>query len=432
MRTSLTIALRIGAAVVMAGPAVAVTFIDTADPLHNTTTPGDNSGWQFEGKFLAYLGVPIGPFHFITAAHIGGTVGEDFNFHGDLYTTVSEQVIAGTDLRVWKVNKPFPTYAPLSSGAKDIGATATVIGRGKQRGAEVFLGAVSKGWNSGTADQVQRWGRNVVVKEITDPSKGKMLVCNFNKPGVAEESHLSVGDSGGGLWVLENGLWRLAGIHYAVDGYFRVPPSQGPGMQDAALFDTGGLEGGSGTSWTFITDRKADKPVSFYSSRIFAHVAEILAITGGDGSLPPENFSSWQALYFTPSQVADSGVSGLLADPDGDGIGNLLEFALNLEPGFNGRIGMVAETGISGLPLVMTEPFSGGDHLTLEFVRRTTASGAGLTYTPEFSSDLDDWTAGGAATVTAINSRWERVKVVDPRTATDDPRFARLRVTLVD
>ena len=431
MKTSLAIALRIGAAMMLVGSAAAVTFLDTADPLHNTTTPGDNSGWQFEGKFLAYLGVPVGPFHFITAGHINGSVGDVFDFHGDLYTTVSQQVIVGTDLRVWEVNKEFPIYAPLSSGVKDVGATATVIGRGKQRGAEVFLGTVLKGWNSGTADQVQRWGRNVVREEVIDSDAGSLLICDFNNPGVAEECHLSVGDSGGGLWVLEDGLWRLAGIHYAVDGEFRVPPA-GPAMRDAALFDAGGLEIKVGSNWILLPDEATNNPASFYSSRISAHAGEILAITGGGGSLPPENFNAWQKLYFTPSQLADASITGSLADPDGDGICNLLEFALNLEPGFNGGSGMTAETGLSGLPLVATETFAGEDRLTLEFVRRTAASGAGLSYAPEFSSDFASWVGGIEESVSAINSRWERVNVVDPGTTTEGRRFARLRVSSAD
>ena len=30
----------------LASRAEGVIFSDTSDPLHNTTTPGDNSGWQ--------------------------------------------------------------------------------------------------------------------------------------------------------------------------------------------------------------------------------------------------------------------------------------------------------------------------------------------------------------------------------------------------
>ncbi|MES2476804.1 MAG: hypothetical protein V4640_13555 [Verrucomicrobiota bacterium] len=426
---SKSLSLALGIALTL--PAAAVNFADSADPLHHISTPGDNSGWQFEGKFLVYLGVPIGPFHFITAAHIGGTVGQTFDFHGKLYTTVGEQQIPGTDLRVWEVAEAFPIHAPLSSGVNDIGATAMVVGRGKQRGAEVFLGTVFKGWNSGTADNVQRWGRNVVEREITDSSKGKLLVCDFNNPGIADECHLNIGDSGGGLWVLEGGLWRLAGIHYAVDGPLRLPPA-GAAMYDASLFDAGGLEYYNGSAWVLLADTMTNNPVSFYSSRISAHIGSIQTITGGDGSLPAEDFNAWQQLYFTPAQIADVGETGPLADTDGDGIFNLLEFALNLEPVFNGQVTMIATSGISGLPLVAVENISGENHVSLEFVRRTAASGGGLAYTPQFSSALDEWTGGAIETVTPINTRWERVKAVDPLPDGGEPRFARLKVTLAN
>lgn len=421
----------------LAGKSDAIIFLDTADPTHNTTTPGDNSGWQYEGKFGYFLGVPIAPHFFITAAHIlGVSVGNKLNFHGDEYTTIAKYPITGTDLQVWEVDhaKPFLTYAPLSTGAGNVGATATVMGRGTQRGAEVLLDTVPKGWKPGTGDQVQRWGRNVIAGTATDPAKGAMLVCQFNNSGITDECHLSSGDSGGGLFVLENGLWRLAGINYAVDGNFRIPATEstpaGPEIS-AALFDMGGLEIGTGSNWTLTSDTMADIPSSFYSSRISVHTSEIQAITGGDGSLPAENYAAWQTLYFSPTEIANPSLTDHLADYDADGIPNLMEFALNLEPIFNAQTRMTAATGLSGLPLVRLEHVSGMDHLTLEFVRRKAASGSGLTYAPQFSSDLETWGSGGTETVTSINPRWERVKVVDPETTgSETKRFARVKVSM--
>lgn len=72
----------------LAMQAEAVVFSDTADPLHNTTTPGDNSGWQYEGEVDGFLGTPIAPHFYITTKHIGGSIGQVFHFHGDNYTTV--------------------------------------------------------------------------------------------------------------------------------------------------------------------------------------------------------------------------------------------------------------------------------------------------------------------------------------------------------
>ncbi|MES2466363.1 MAG: hypothetical protein V4675_03590 [Verrucomicrobiota bacterium] len=417
----------------LASPAGAVIFLETDDPLHNTTTPGDNSGWQYEGKFGDFLGVPIAPYFFITAKHIGGGIGNVLDFHGDSYTVIASHPSPTTDLQIWEVDhsKPFPTFAPLASAAGDTMTTATVIGRGTQRGVPVTVGEVLKGWKWGSSDHVQRWGRNEVEGVLPGgPGIGELLFCNFNAQALPDECHLSVGDSGGGMFVLENGLWRLAGVHYSVEGPFRHDSSETP--FDSALFDTGGLEAQNG-GWMLVPDGDEDVPSGFLSSRISSSLAWIRSVTGGDGSLPDESYSAWQRLYFTPAQVATPAITGPAADYDNDGVGNLLEFALNLDPTFNERAIMVANNGLRGLPLVRVETISGADRVTIEFVRRTAASGSGLRYGPLFSSDLAKWDAVGTVNVVAINPRWERVKIVDALTTSATMRrFVRLDVTLTE
>ena len=414
----------------------AVIFADTPDPLHNTTTPGDNSGWQYEGDVAGFLGVPIAPHFYITAKHIGGSVGQVFNFHGDSYITIayhdSPPTAASdtTDLRIWEVEhtKPFPTYAPLSTGVADLGATATIYGGGAQRGDSVSVSAELKGWKWGEINYRERWGRNIVTGTVDGGDDlGELLFCDFDQPGIVDECHLSVGDSGGGLFVLENGLWRLAGINFAVDGPFRTDPMGASFM--AALFDAAGLEYANGPSWVSLPEQAENIPSSFYCSRISASLPWILSVTGHDGSLALENYSAWQRLYFTPAEIGNPATTGPLADFDGDGIGNLLEFALNLDPSFNERVTLLPNTGLRGLPWIGVET----DHLTLEFVRRTSGSGAGLTYTAQFSSDMIDWQNLGSETVVSINPRWERVKIVDPMTTNStNKRFARVRCELAE
>ncbi len=417
-----------------------VVFSDTADSSHNTTTPGDNSGWQYEGDVAGYLGVPIAPHFYITAKHIGGSVGQVFHFHGDSYVTIafhddpSTEDGKTTDLRIWEVAhaKPFPTYSPLSTGAVDLGATATILGGGAQRGDDVSVSAELKGWLWGAINYRERWGRNIVAGTVDGGNNyGELLYCDFDKPGIGDECHLSVGDSGGGLFVLENGLWRLSGINLSVDGPFRTGPAGNAFM--AALFDAGGLEYSNGAGWVSLPEQAGNIPSSFYCSRVSASLPWILSVTGQDGSLAPESYSAWQRLYFTPTEIENPATSGPLADFDGDGIGNLLEFALNLDPTFNERTTMLPNTGLRGLPLVGVETISGADHLTVEFVRRTGGSGSGLIYTPQFSSDLDAWQEDGSETVVAINPRWERVKIVDSMTTGGAmKRFARAKVGLAD
>lgn len=409
-----------------------VICLDSGDPQSRITTPGDNSGWQYEGKFKDFLGVPIAPHFFITATHIGGVVGDVLDFHGDPYTTIAKHNVPSTDLTIWEVNhvKPFPTYAPLSSGAADVGSLVTVIGRGTQRGGEVIVGGESKGWQWGVTDKVQRWGRNTVGGVQTAAGFGQLLYCDFDSPGQPDECHLSNGDSGGGMFVLEGGLWRLAGINFSVDGPFREPPSGSP--FNATLFDAGGLEFSNGSGWTLVPEGPTDVASSFYCSRISHSLAFISNLAPEVNSLAQEDYPSWQKLYFTPAEIGTPAETGPLADFDKDGTCNLLEFALNLDPSFSECAIMAPSTGLRGTPLVQVENVGGEDRVTVEFVRRTTGSGAGLTYEPQFSSDLEsNWQGAGSDTVTPLNSRWERVKAVDSvNTSTNSRRFARVAVTL--
>ena len=178
----------------------------------------------------------------------------------------------------------------------------------------------------------------------------------------------------------------------------------------------------------------ANQPTSFYSTQVSARLGWIKDIVGADAfdALPAENFAAWERAYFTPGQLADAAVAGPDADPDGDGVPNLLEFAFNLDPTCAEPAVMTAAAGLRGLPLIRLESIAGvGPRLTVEFVRRTAGGGAGVTYTAQFASSLDPaadgWRAGGTERVTAINERWERVKVTDNAAGT--ARSARVLVT---
>lgn len=413
--------------------APAILFLQSNDPQFHASSPGDNSGWQYEGKFRYFLGVPIAPHFFITAKHFGGNVGDTFDFHGDIYQTIAFHADPSSDLMIWEVNhaKPFPIYAPLSNGTADIGATATIFGRGTQRGSEIIVNDQAKGWNWGPGDDVKRWGRNVVTDQFTTADNQKFLRCHFDNPGIDGECHLSVGDSGGGMFVLENGLWRLAGVNCTVDGPFRTSPT-GPNLS-AALYDMGGLyqlNDATPPEWTLTPDPTQNIPSALYASRTSTSRTWITAIAADSASLAPESFNAWLHLYFSPTQIATPASTAPLADFDHDGICNLLEFALNLDPTFNERATMIPNTGLRGLPLIHLEHIDGADCLTIEFVRRTSTSNPGINYIPESSADLLDWQTMPSATITEINPRWERVKIVDAPEPSDPPRrFVRLRVT---
>ena len=105
-------------------------------------------------------------------------------------------------------------------------------------------------------------------------------MAGFSAGGTAEEATLSNGDSGGGVFVNDGGVWKLAGVNYSIDGQFDTNNTVGDGSEfDAALFDRGGLyQGSDAFGWTFIPDLPLDNPSNMYASRISTNAASIMSI----------------------------------------------------------------------------------------------------------------------------------------------------------
>jgi hypothetical protein len=119
-----------------------------------------------------------------------------------------------------------------------------------------------------------------------------------------------------------------------------------------------------------------------------------------------------------------------LADEDGDGVAQLLEYAFNLDPTeADSALYHPASHPSSGLPrmmLVPTDPV--GQQLVIQYLRRKSV--AGLSYTPQFSSTLDLFiNATELPIVESINTDWERVTIGD--NGSGSPRFGRVRITLL-
>lgn len=264
----------------------ALIFHATGDPAYNTTTPTGElagSGWELQGRWRSFLGTPIARNLFITAKHVGGAPGELFSFQGTDYTVIEAFADPQSDLRIFKVCGLFPAYASLYSRSDELGKPVVLFGRGTRRGAEVqgptLLGEELKGWRWATPDGVMRWGENVVTTNVAAGlGTGPLLGLDFNANGGPNEAHFSSGDSGGAVFIEDDGEWKLAGINYAVDGPFNTT-SEGAGF-NAALFDAGGMFVTNSVTggWDELPESPLDLPSAAYATRVSSRLDWINSI----------------------------------------------------------------------------------------------------------------------------------------------------------
>lgn len=132
------------------------------------------------------------------------------------------------------------------------------------------------------------------------------------------------------------------------------------------------------------------------------------------------NFAAYLGAHFTALELTNSAITGPTASPAHDGMGNLLKYALGLDP-------KLANATV-GAPVIGT--LSGS--LTLTYIRPPGLPD--ITYVVEVSGDLQVWNSGAGFTqvfsTTLLDAQHEQVVVRDltPISGTTR-RFIRLRVT---
>ncbi len=126
----------------------------------------------------------------------------------------------------------------------------------------------------------------------------------------------------------------------------------------------------------------------------------------------------WRAAYFTPAELASSAVSGWNADPDGDQLPNLVEYALCRNPR------SWSDGGTSTILTVGNEKY-----LSLQVPKNPAAA---VTWKIEVSSDLATWKSGAGFTVDVVNTASTlQVRDATPWSAATSARFIRLTVSLL-
>ena len=130
-----------------------------------------------------------------------------------------------------------------------------------------------------------------------------------------------------------------------------------------------------------------------------------------------DGFTAWQGTHFPQAELTNATVSGAAADPDGDGMPNLAEYAFGHDP-------HVAEAGAIQSPTMQTD--GGTNYLYVTHHRNHYASGITITY--EASTDLTSWAEVTPETVSATQIDAQKDLVTVRFVASGPSEFVRLRI----
>ena len=141
--------------------------------------------------------------------------------------------------------------------------------------------------------------------------------------------------------------------------------------------------------------------------------------------VPADGYRSWSAGVFSAAQLADAAVSGDKADPDGDGVPNLVEFLFGGNP-------LLAER--ADLPALELVSAAGGQGQSVVYRYQRKLAAAGVVQVVEHTADLSGaWTpavdgqGGATIAISPVDATTEQVAVTILSTSTR--RFVRLKAT---
>jgi hypothetical protein len=145
------------------------------------------------------------------------------------------------------------------------------------------------------------------------------------------------------------------------------------------------------------------------------------------------SFAHWS----TSTGITGPTNTGPMDDFDGDGIPNVLEYALGMAGASGGGSGALVVDGstlnATGQPISKQLPPLGGGtpEWCAIYIRRKDHVQAGLTYTPSFSADLGTWEASTETpTILADDGIYQAVCVPYPEIEGQPARFFKLGVSM--
>ena len=208
-------------------------------------------------------------------------------------------------------------------------------------------------------------------------------------------------------------------LNQALTVHFTIGGSATNGLDYGMLANSVTIPAGSlntAISVNPLTDILAEGPETV----ILTIVADPSYVVGASSqatvTIKDRPVDQWRFEKFTAVELADPSISGDLADPEGDGIVNLAEYGLRLEP-------KIAE--LTGLPVVTME----GGLLQMKYTR--VKSAVDISYLPEVTENLDTYESDPDVLETIdVADHGETEEITVRAAAPVEPRqFLRLKIT---
>lgn len=122
-----------------------------------------------------------------------------------------------------------------------------------------------------------RWGENIVVQiagvEDTQPRNlGELIGATFDRNGLANEAGLASCDSGGGMFLRQGKVWKLAAVNFGAGGQFKKTEDDETFF--ANMLDVGGFfvetteDDPQEKIYEFFEDQDEDIPTNIWGTRL--------------------------------------------------------------------------------------------------------------------------------------------------------------------
>ena len=225
---------------VAASPSLAIPVTSATQTTQETNPNQESSNdwdldWSYAYKFRGSSSAAIASHWILTAAHVADDSASGIiTIGGTTYTPQETRYYDGTssgstnpndatrDLALVRFDNAFPGYYNYATGTSYVHDDVILVGYGYD--GTVTQSATSGSWTQGS-DRDKRWGTNNIDSLVSVPAgygayaHFVMSISGTNGPrNTPYETGLNVYDSGGPLFVNDNGEWIVAGINVARSG----------------------------------------------------------------------------------------------------------------------------------------------------------------------------------------------------------------------